>query len=100
MNAAELFAKMDACFNAEAASGINAIFQCEFSDDDNYYIVIEDGTKDIQKGDHDAPTVTITTDIGALVGSADGSAFCSVTPSGKITPPAMPSPSSISRRFS
>lgn len=73
MNAAELFAKMDECFNAEAASGIHAIFQYEFSDDDNYYVVIEDGTKDIQKGDHDTPTVTISTDVGTLLGIVDGS---------------------------
>ncbi|NND82551.1 MAG: SCP2 sterol-binding domain-containing protein [Gammaproteobacteria bacterium] len=73
MNAAELFAKMDECFNAEAASGINAVFQYNFSDDDNYYVVIEDGTKDIQKGDHDSPTVTISTDVATLVGTVDGS---------------------------
>lgn len=73
MNAAELFAKMDESFNAEAASGINAVFQYEFSDDDNYYIVIEDGTKDIQKGNHESPTVTISTDVGTLIGIADGS---------------------------
>lgn len=73
MNAAELFAKMDESFNAEAASGINAVFQYEFSDDDNYYVVIEDGTKDIQQGDHDAPTVTISTDVPTLVGIVDGS---------------------------
>lgn len=73
MNAAELFAKMDECFNAEAASGISAVFQYQFSDDDNYYVIIEDGTKDIQKGDHDAPTVTIMTDIATLLGIVDGS---------------------------
>ena len=73
MNAAELFAKMDECFNAEAASGISAVFQYEFSDDDNYYVVVEDGTRDIQKGDHDSPTVTISTDVGTLLGIVDGS---------------------------
>lgn len=73
MTAAELFAKMDECFNAEAASGINAVFQYEFSDDDNYYVIIEDGTKDIQQGDHDAPTVTIATDVATLLGTANGS---------------------------
>ena len=72
MTAAEIFAKMDECFNAEAASGINAVFQYEFSDDDNYYVVIEDGTKDIQQGDHDSPTVTISTDIATFVGTSDG----------------------------
>lgn len=73
MKSAELFAKMDECFNAEAASGINAVFQYEFHDDDNYYVVIEDGTKDIQQGDHDAPTVTITTDVETLLGTSNGS---------------------------
>lgn len=73
MTAAELFGLMDQHFNAEAASGINAVFQYEFSDDDNYYVVIEDGTKDIQQGDHDSPTVTISTDIGTLVGTSNGS---------------------------
>lgn len=73
MTSAELFALMDENFNAEAASGINAVFQYEFSDDDNYYVVIEDGTKDIQQGDHDSPTVTISTDIDTLVGTSNGS---------------------------
>jgi len=73
MNAADLFAKMDDNFNAEAASGINAVFQYEFSDDDNYYVVIADGTKDIQQGDHDDPTVTISSDIATFLGVSDGS---------------------------
>lgn len=73
MNAAELFAKMDENFNAEAASGIDAVFQYEFSDDDNYYVVVKDGTKDIQQGDHDAPTVTIASDVATFMGIVDGS---------------------------
>ena len=73
MNAADLFAKMDDNFNAEAASGINAVFQYNFSDDDNHYVVIADGTKDIQKGDHEEPTVTIATDIATFLGVSDGS---------------------------
>ena len=73
MNAAELFAKMDESFNAEAASGIDAVFQYEFSDDDNYYVVVKDGTKDIQQGDHDAPTVTISSDVATFMGIVDGS---------------------------
>ena len=73
MNAAELFAKMDENFNAEAASGIDAVFQYEFSDDDNYYVVVKDGTKDIQQGTHDAPTVTISSDVATFMGIVDGS---------------------------
>jgi len=73
MNAAELFAKMDENFNAEAASGIDAVFQYEFSDDDNYYVVVKDGTKDIQQGDHDSPTVTISSDVATFMGIVDGS---------------------------
>ena len=72
-SAAELFALMDTKFNAEAASGINAVFQYEFSDDENHYVVIADGTKDIQQGTHDAPTVTIATDIATFLGVSDGS---------------------------
>ena len=73
MNAAELFAKMDENFNAEAAAGIDAVFQYEFSDDDNYYVVVKDGTKDIQQGDHESPTVTISSDVGTFMGIVDGS---------------------------
>ena len=73
MKSAELFAKLDTCFNAEAASGINAVFQFIFNDDDDYYIVIDNSTKNIQPGTHDAPTVTITTDVGTLLGTIDGS---------------------------
>ena len=73
MNAAELFAKMDENFNAEASTGIDAVFQQEFSDDDNYYVVVKDGEKDIQQGTHDSPSVTISTDVATLVGIVDGS---------------------------
>ena len=73
MNAAELFAKMDENFNAEAASGIDAVFQYEFSDDDNYYVIVKDGTHEIQQGDHDSPSVTISSDVATFMGIVDGS---------------------------
>lgn len=73
MNAAELFAKMDENFNADAAIGIDAVFQYEFSDDDNYYIAIKEGTKDIQQGNHESPSVTIASDSATFLGIIDGS---------------------------
>ncbi len=72
MTVDELFASMNDNFNASAAAGINAVFQFQFSDADNYHIVIKDSDKDIQKGDHEAPTVTVSTDTSTLLGVVSG----------------------------
>lgn len=72
MTVDELFATMNDNFNASAAAGINAVFQFDFNDADNYYIEIKDSDKNIQQGDHDTPTVTVSTDTATLLGVVSG----------------------------
>ena len=61
-NVRDVFNKMPQVFNADAAQGLNAVFQFEITGDDggNWNIVIKDGTCEIAEGVHDAPTVTLT----------------------------------------
>ena len=73
MTVDELFAKMPELFNADAAAGMDAVFQYDFSDADNYYIVVKGGECDIQQGEHDAPSVTLSTDSATFLGISDGS---------------------------
>ncbi|MGM0522305.1 MAG: SCP2 sterol-binding domain-containing protein, partial [Pseudomonadota bacterium] len=49
--------KLKARFNPEAAEGMNDIFQFHFTDASDYYLHIQDGTLDIQEGEHDDPSV-------------------------------------------
>lgn len=46
-------------FNPAAAAGMDEVFQFEFKEGDNYYIVIEDGQCQISEGEHDDPSVTL-----------------------------------------
>ncbi len=61
-NVRDVFIKMPEVFNADAAQGLNAVFQFEITGDEggNWNIVINDGTCEIAEGVHDAPTVTLT----------------------------------------
>ena len=61
-NVKEVFDKMPEVFNADAAQGLNAVFQFEITGNDggNWNVVVKDGTCEIVEGTHDAPTVTLT----------------------------------------
>lgn len=48
-------------FNAEAAEGVEAIFQLEIGGDSGgtWHVVVDDGSMAVHEGGHDKPTVTI-----------------------------------------
>ena len=46
-------------FNAEAASGMEEVFQFNIENADNYHIIIKDGSCEILPGEHDDPSVTL-----------------------------------------
>jgi len=73
MTVDDLIVKMNESFNSAAAAGMDAIFQYDFKDGENFYIVVKDGAQEITKGEHEAPSVTIATDLATFVGVADGS---------------------------
>jgi len=63
-------------FNAEAASGMDEVFQFSIEDGDNYHITIKDGGCTIAQGEHDEPSVTLIMDQetlkDVLTGEQDG----------------------------
>ncbi|MBA1275048.1 SCP-2 family sterol carrier protein [Stutzerimonas nosocomialis] len=67
---------MKAKFNSSAAAGLDLIFQFNITDADNYYIVVKDGTCDIQQGDSSDANVTLIMDSetlqGIMTGETDG----------------------------
>lgn len=76
MSVAETFATLKNNFNADAASGLELVFQFNIEDGDNHYIVIADGSCDLSAGDHAEPSVTLImnsdTFKGIVSGETDG----------------------------
>lgn len=73
---ADIVSKMQSKFNAGAAAGLDLVFQFDITDGDNYYIVIKDGTCDVQQGENASPNVTLIMDsetlVGIMTGETDG----------------------------
>ena len=69
---AEIVETMKSRFNAEAASGLDLVFQFDIEDGDTYHAVVKDGTCDIQEGSHDDPSVTLIMDSDTMVGIMSG----------------------------
>jgi putative sterol carrier protein len=71
-----LFNALNDRFDAQAASGVDAVFQFNVTDADNHYVAISDGACEVGHGDHDDPSVTLTMDSETLQdvmnGEADG----------------------------
>jgi putative sterol carrier protein len=61
-NVKEVFAKMPEAFNANAAQGLNAVFQFDITGDDGgkWNVAVKDGACAVSEGANDAPTVTLT----------------------------------------
>ncbi len=64
--------KLQARFDASAAQGMDDVFQFNFSDTDNYYLAVKDGALDIQQGEHDDPSVTLSLSTDTLKGVMSG----------------------------
>ncbi|MFO8046855.1 MAG: SCP2 sterol-binding domain-containing protein [Halomonas sp.] len=52
--------KLTSRFDAQSAQGMDDVFQFHFSDAGSHYLVIKDGTLDIQEGEHDDPSVSLS----------------------------------------
>ncbi|TFH86850.1 SCP2 sterol-binding domain-containing protein [Billgrantia azerbaijanica] len=66
------FEKLQERFDPQAAEGMDDVFQFHFSDADSHYLVVKNGQLDIQAGEHDAPSVTLTTSTDTLKGVMSG----------------------------
>ena len=73
---ADIIEQMKTRFNADAASGMDNVFQFSIEDGDNYYIAIKDGSFELGQGDHDDPSVTLIlnseTLVNIMTGETDG----------------------------
>lgn len=59
-------------FDAQAAKGMDDVFQFHISDANDYYLVVRDSNLDIHEGEHDDPSVTLSTDSATLRGVMSG----------------------------
>ena len=61
-DAKEIFGKMPEVFNADAAQGLNAVFQYEITGENggNWSVVVKDGACQVSEGVHESPSVTLT----------------------------------------
>jgi len=73
MTVDDLIVKMNESFNPAAAAGMDAVFQYDFKDGENFYMVVKDGAQEIAKGKHKAPSVILATDLATFIGVTDGS---------------------------
>ncbi|MDF9434362.1 MULTISPECIES: SCP2 sterol-binding domain-containing protein [Chromohalobacter] len=64
--------KLQSRFDPAAARGMDEVFQFHITDADDYYLNVKDGTLDIQPGEHDDPSVSLTTDTETLKGVMNG----------------------------
>jgi putative sterol carrier protein len=64
--------KLHARFDPRAASGMDEVFQFHFSDADSHYLVVKDGSLCVEAGEHDDPSVIITTSTDTLRGVMNG----------------------------
>jgi putative sterol carrier protein len=57
-----IFDKMPERFKADAASGMNAVYQYDITGDGGgkWYTAIADGNLTVEKGEHENPNITIT----------------------------------------
>ncbi len=73
---AETIETMKSKFNADAAAGLDLVFQFDIEDGDTYHLVVKDGSCDVAEGAHDAPNVTLILDsetmVGVMTGELDG----------------------------
>lgn len=73
---ADIIEQMKAKFNADAAAGMENVFQFSIEDGDDFFVAVNDGNFEIGSATHDDPSVTLimTTEtlVGIMTGETDG----------------------------
>lgn len=72
MSVKPVFEQMEKSFNADAAAGLNLVFQFDIEDDATYHLVINDGTCEMKEGAHEDPSVTLIMNSETLKGIVSG----------------------------
>lgn len=68
----EIIETMNSKFNADAADGVNKIFQFNIEDGDNYHLIVKDGTCSVAAGENSDADVTLIMNIDTFSGIATG----------------------------
>ena len=72
----DIIEKMKGAFNADAAAGMENVFQFSIEDGDDFYLAISNSEAEIANGSHDDPSVTLImnseTLVGIMTGETDG----------------------------
>jgi len=63
---AEMFNNIGTQFNADAAAGLDVVFQFNINDNDTYHLIVKDGQCDVATGEHQDPSVTLIMDEDTL----------------------------------
>ncbi|MDT8893653.1 SCP2 sterol-binding domain-containing protein [Halomonas sp. I1] len=66
------FDKLHDRFDAQAARGMNDIFQFHFSDAEDHYLKVVDGELEICTGEHEDPSVSLSLSTETLKGVMSG----------------------------
>lgn len=72
MSVSNVFEQLKQNFNADAASGLDLVFQFDIEDDKTYHLVINDGQCDLVEGEHNDPSVTLIMNSETLQGIVTG----------------------------
>ncbi|HEA52579.1 hypothetical protein LCGC14_0755910 [marine sediment metagenome] len=72
MSVDHIFEKLEQNFNADAAQGLDLVFQFDIEDDKTHHLVIKDGTCAHHEGPHDDPSVTLIMNSETLQGIVSG----------------------------
>jgi putative sterol carrier protein len=72
MPVAKIFEQMKNNFNADAAAGLELVFQFDIEDAENYHLVVKDAQCNLDKGNHSDPNVTLIMNSETLQGIVSG----------------------------
>ncbi len=64
--------KLQARFNPQAATHMDEVFQFHFTDAGSHYLVVKEGTLDINEGEHEDPSVSLRLSTDTLKGIMSG----------------------------
>ncbi|NRA25485.1 MAG: SCP2 sterol-binding domain-containing protein [Oleispira sp.] len=69
---AEIIETMNSKFNADAAAGLDLIFQFNIEDGETYHLIVKDGACDLATGENDDANVTLILNNETLEGIVSG----------------------------
>ncbi|KZZ41239.1 MAG: SCP2 sterol-binding domain-containing protein [Saccharospirillaceae bacterium] len=69
---AEIIETMNSKFNADAAAGLDLIFQFNIEDGDTHHLIVKDGTCSVAAGENDDANVTLIMNTDTFAGIASG----------------------------